>query len=103
MPQECKIFNLRQAKSGGFKNGPAGLLGRGSYLMIMAAISLAIANTSQMHLHTQSLLLCSEQTAIKQQTSLLVRQRHLSELNAANLCTDLLFGNDLQLSTLLLT
>lgn len=70
-------------------------LGGDFCLVRMAAVSMVITSTNQIHLHTQSLCsFCSEQTAIKQQIALLWRQRLLSELDATGLCTDLLFCNE---------
>lgn len=67
-------FQSEASIIGGFKNGSAGLPGKGSYLVVMAAVFNAIASASQIHPHTPSLCsFCSEQTAIKQQIALLGR------------------------------
>lgn len=60
---------------------------QGSCVVIMAAVSMVIASTAQIHLHTQSLCsFCSEQTTITQRkTALLARQRHFPELDASSL------------------
>lgn len=87
---ERQDFQSEASRSGGFNNGPAGLPSRESYRVIKAAISMAMASTSQIHLHIPSLCsFCSEQTAKKQPTALLSRQRHLSELDATGLWADL--------------
>lgn len=43
-------FPSEASRSGGFKNGPAGLPSREPYLVLKAAVSMAMASTSQIHL-----------------------------------------------------
>ena len=79
--QEGRISNPKQA-------GPQALQMdlRGSYLGMMAAVAMAIASTTRIHLHTlSSLLLCSEQTTITQPMALLARHRHFREPGATSL------------------
>lgn len=81
MSQEGRISSLKQAETGSFTTDRWGCC-----LVIMAAVSMAMASATPIHLHTLSLCsFCAEQTSSTQPTALLARQRHFSELDATSL------------------